>query len=63
MMPPGRTMVLNLELQIPPTAVKPSNSVTFHGIIDYTAGEVGKSDVGGAVVWFVRLSPYLAIER
>jgi len=43
MVPPDEMMVLSMEQQIPPTAVKPSSSTTLHGIIDYTAATAVKS--------------------
>ena len=52
MMPSHRTTVLDLELQIPPIVVKPSNSTILHRIVDYIAAKGDKSDAGEAVVWF-----------
>ncbi|KAF8323470.1 uncharacterized protein EI90DRAFT_3130339 [Cantharellus anzutake] len=43
MVPPDEMMVLSVEQQIPPTAVKPSSSTTLHGFIDYIAATAVKS--------------------
>ena len=43
MVPPNEMMVLSVEQQIPPTAVKPSSSTALHGFIDYTAATAIKS--------------------
>ena len=56
MMPQDQTLVLSLEQKVPPTAVKPSSTTTLHGIIDYTAVKLSKTNAGEAFIWLTSLS-------